>query len=374
VIAFGNSWLLAFALSALAAVLDAWVGDSLLLAAVRGALFGAVFVTAPVLYLALLSPLLPKSVFLPPLLFLVFSVCGGMPLPLWVRFSDLDLGVSSLQLVVAVLAVVRVRVGCGSWWLSRAGDASIGRRQALEFVGICLVAVPLGLLLYVVSSASVAISHFTGGFVRLDSAGLLAEERSYTRGAATVRLIPMVHVGRPGYYEAIAASLPQSGGIILAEGMTDDRGRLQRDLSYAPVASALGLEAQEHALAVGDGHVVENADLDISALSPQTVELVESSAAVLSGETPEERAAAWARVNELVRAPGVVERAVEEVIGMRNRHLLGRIDAALDDYAEIVVPWGAGHMPELERGVLERGFELSGSAVHAVFLFSDPAR
>ena len=373
-IAFGNSWLLAFAVSALVAVLDAWVGDSQLLAALRGALFGMVFVTSPVLYLALLSPQLPKSVFLPPLLFLVFSVCGGMPLPLWVRFSQLDLVVSSVQLAVAALAALRVRVGCGSWWLPRAGDSSVGRRQALEFVGICLVAVPLGLLLYVVSSASAALTHFTGGFVRFDSSGLVAEERRYTRGAATVRLIPMVHIGRPGYYEAISASFPESGAIILAEGMTDDEGRLRQDLSYAPVASALGLEAQEYALAAGEGRVIENADLDISALSPQTVELVESSASVLTGETAEERAAAWARVNELVRTPGVVERAAEEVIGMRNRHLLGRIDAALDDYSEIVVPWGAAHMPELERGVLERGFELSGSAVRAVFLFSDPAR
>lgn len=367
-IALANSWLLAFALSAAAALLDAFSGE---LSTARGALFGLVFVTAPLVYLALLSPQLPKSVFLPPLLFLVFSACGGMPLPLWLGFSQLDLAVSSIQLAVAGLALLRLRVTTGSWWLRRRAAPAIGRREALEFAAVCGLAVPLSLLVYAGASASAALHHFTGGFVRLEPRGIVAEERLYTRGAATIRLIPMVHVARSAYYDQIEASLPTDGGIVLAEGMTDRGERLRGDLSYAPVASALGLEAQEHALEPGRGHTVENADLDIGALSPETIELVESAAAVLAGETSERREAAWTRVNELVRTPGVLDRAAAEVIGMRNRHLLERIDAALERHSLIVVPWGAAHMPELEQGVLERGFEPSGKARRAVLLFGE---
>jgi hypothetical protein len=368
-IAFANTWLWLFALSAVVALLDAGVGDSRLLAGARGATFGVVFLTAPVMYLSLLSPSLPKSAFLPPLLFLVFSICGGMPLPLWVRFSNLDLAVSSVQLAVAVLALLQLRVSVGRFWLPRTTATGIGGRELLEFSGVCLVAVPLAVLLYLGASVSAALDRFTGGFVRIEARGLVAEERAYARGASSVRLIPMVHVGRGAYYEAIEASFPGRGGIVLAEGMTDEQARLRDDLSYAPVASALGLEAQEHALRPGAGHAVENADLDIGALSPETVELVESSATVLAGETAEERAAAWTRANQLVRAPGVVERAAAEVIGMRNRHLLGRIDAALERYTDVVVPWGAAHMPELERGLLDRGFVRTATTPRAVLLF-----
>ena len=38
--------------------------------------------------------------------------------------------------------------------------------------------------------------------------------------------------------------------------------------------------------------------------------------------------------------------------------LIGEIDAALDDYRRIVVPWGALHLPEVQEAVRARGFEL----------------
>ncbi len=373
-IAFANTWLLAFTLSSVAALLDAGFDAGRLIALTRGGLFGVVLLTSPVLYLALVSPSLPKSVFLPPLLWIPFSLCGGMPLPLWVSFSQLDLAVSGAQFGVAILAVLRVRVSYGTWWLPVTGTARFEPRHALEYAAICGLAVPLALALYVSSSAAMLLDRTTGGFVRLDFQGIHAEERRYVRGDSTVRLIPMVHVGRAGYYDEVLESLPKEDSIILAEGMRDENDRLSRDFSYAAVASALGLESQREGLAHAEGHRVENADLDVSALSPETLELVESAAAVLSAPTPEERADAWDRVNDLVRSPGVVERAAAEVIGMRNRHLLERIDESLSRYALVVVPWGAAHMPELEQGLLQRDFKLDGRSSRAVVLFAGDSR
>ncbi len=371
----GNAWLVAFLLSAVFALFDGMFGAGPagpIVGGLRGSLFGVVVLGAPFVYLGLLTTRLPKSVFLPLLLFIPFSLLAGMPLPLWVRFSRLDLAVSLVQTVLVGVAMVRVQQRGGSWLLVRgeSREPLVSGRSALEFAAVCGFAVPAALLLYVSGSIAMALDHFTGGFVRLESDGLYAEERRYERAGRTVYLIPMVHVAERSFYRDVLASIPVEDSIILAEGMSDETGSLRENLSYAGMASALGLEAQEDALVAADAHYVENADLDMSVLSPETVELVDSAAQVLSGSDPEERAEAWARVNALVRKPGVVERAADEVIGMRNRHLLGRIDASLEEYHHVVVPWGAAHMPQLERGVLARGFSLQGRESRAVVSFA----
>ena len=378
-IVLGNAWLVGFFLSAVFALLEGVFGAGPagpLLATVRASLFGAVVLGSPLVYVCLLTTRLPKGVFLPLLLFVPFSLLGGMPLPLWVSFSRLTLALSLVQVTLVLVAMVRVQQRGGSWLLlrSEADEPLVTGRSALEFAAVCGLAVPIALLLYVSGSLSMALEHFTGGFVRLEGEGLVAEERRYQRADRTVYLIPMVHVAEGSFYRQVLSSVPVDDSIILAEGMSDESGSLREDLSYTGMASALGLEAQEDVLAPGDAHHVENADLDVSALSPETVELIDAAALFLVGTDPDERARAWARVNALVRKPGMVERAADEVIGMRNRHLLGRIDASLEAYRHVVVPWGAAHMPQLERGVLARGFSLSGRESRAVVRFaSGPA-
>ena len=53
-----------------------------------------------------------------------------------------------------------------------------------------------------------------------------------------------------------------------------------------------------------------------------------------------------------------IEAVEEDFLIRRNGNLLREIDAALADYRRVVVPWGALHLPEIERGVVERGFRL----------------
>ncbi|MBW2280601.1 MAG: hypothetical protein JRG82_07630 [Deltaproteobacteria bacterium] len=360
-----NAWLIAFLVSAVFALLDGVFASSPagpVLAGLRGSSFGAVVLGSPIIYAALITTRLPKGIFLPLLLFVPFSTLGGMPLPLWIPFSRLTLALSLVQISLFLVAIVRVQQRGGSLLLTHSEDPGplVTRRSAVEFVAVCVVAVPLALLLYVSGSLSMALDHFTGGFVRLEGEGLVAEERRYERGDRTVYLIPMVHVAEGSFYRDVLSSVPVEDSIILAEGMSDESGSLSGDLSYRGVARALGLQAQEDALEPADAHYVENADLDISALSPETIDLIDAAALFLVAEDPEQRAEAWARVNARVREPGMVERAADEVIGMRNRHLLGRIDASLEEFRHVVVPWGAAHMPQLERGVLARGFSLSG--------------
>ena len=48
----------------------------------------------------------------------------------------------------------------------------------------------------------------------------------------------------------------------------------------------------------------------------------------------------------------------------RNAAVLAHIDATVQTFRTVVVPWGAMHMPGLERGLLARGFEPSGEITH----------
>ena len=128
-------------LSAVFALFDGMFGAGPagpIVGALRGSLFGVVVLGAPFVYLGLLTTRLPKSVFLPLLLFIPFSLLAGMPLPLWVRFSRLDLAVSLVQTVLVGVAMVRVRQRGGSWLLVRgeSREPLVSGRSALEFAAV----------------------------------------------------------------------------------------------------------------------------------------------------------------------------------------------------------------------------------------------
>ena len=50
-------------------------------------------------------------------------------------------------------------------------------------------------------------------------------------------------------------------------------------------------------------------------------------------------------------------RNVARVIDLRNDHLTATLDAALEDFDRIIVPWGALHLPHVEDHILAAGFE-----------------
>jgi len=52
---------------------------------------------------------------------------------------------------------------------------------------------------------------------------------------------------------------------------------------------------------------------------------------------------------------------LDDILYQRNLHLLERVDAALERYERVVVPWGVLHQPGLEAGLLSRGFRLTSS-------------
>jgi hypothetical protein len=66
----------------------------------------------------------------------------------------------------------------------------------------------------------------------------------------------------------------------------------------------------------------------------------------------------------------MLESVNRDLILMRNEHLLAEIADSLEHYRRVVVPWGALHMPEVERKILAEGFTPSGSFSRRLLRYS----
>jgi hypothetical protein len=116
--------------------------------------------------------------------------------------------------------------------------------------------------------------------------------------------------------------------------------------------------------------IVEVADVDASELSENSVEFVNALMAALGSGDLREAAGAMRPYFDPARVDDAVA-AIDELIELRNARLLEKLTVALGQYDHIIVPWGAAHMPGIERGVLDRGFELVERRPRRVVAFGD---
>src|SRR5262249_46790640 len=155
-----------------------------------------------------------------------------------------------------------------------------------------------------------------------------------------------------------------------AEGVSDREGLLREGLDYGSVARPLGLVVQppfEAALSeledeqdeAGHGARVVRADLDLRDFSAETLGFLRGMSRILASP---DLGTGLARARELAgccdAAAGA--RILQDLIEKRNAHLVAELDAALPEHRSIVVPWGALHLPAIERALRERGFEPRG--------------
>ena len=367
-----NLFLIAFAMDAsltLADALTRLVFDSGLLAVVRN--LGAIpaLVLAPVVAVLLpFLPGLPLRAFLPALVFLAWALGGAMPLPLWPPERHSGLVLAALQATIALLAFVAIRWRSGTWWVRAPDLASKPFRplRALAMVVAAALLVPAALATYGALSVAATLERATNGFMRFDLRGVVASEREYARGDRRVRLVGLMHVGEDDAYRDLVASF-EGGDVILAEGVSDRDGRLREGLAYERMAQPLGLVVQpsiEEALSDledGDaspesGPQIVHADVDMDDLSDETIAFLRALSQVFASA---DLSTGLARARELVATldAAAERRVVQDLVERRNAHLIDELDAALREHPSIIVPWGALHLPAIERALLDRGFE-----------------
>jgi len=340
-------------------------------------LVAEIVVVAAVLGLPLLAltPKLPPSVFLPLMLSTLWFLIGAPPVASLISGESYGLVFCSVQLGFAAAALMRIRsLNGGVGWLFREklfDGPLFSPRYALVFAtSLVVFSVPVGLL----SLAYVATSEIetqTAGFVIFDADGVALSDRRYVLGKQEIRLVGMMHLGEPDAYRDIFTSFSSESTVLLAEGVSDVDGLMNDPLSYEGVARTLGLEQQQYVTEYLSGNPdetpprwpeVRHADLDVSDFSPETVEALERIGRVWASDSP-----IPAFVKLILRAgeePELWSSLAEDVLNLRNEHLVAAIDSSLGEYERIVVPWGALHLPAIEDAVRERGFEQISSEHH----------
>jgi len=318
-----------------------------------------------------LTPRLPKRVFAAPLLITAWWSVGAPPLPLMMNSIDrLDAYGTAAQLGSAALAFLLVRIAYGRFRLdpARFAGPAFRFRSSAGFLAFHVLVVPPFLMASLFLGAAAQVEHATAGFVTFHAREIRIQERRYRRGDREVRLVGMVHLGESESYLELFQGFRGPSTVVLEEGVSDQDNLLQRPLSYAAAAKALGLSTQPDVASVLEDHEseneaedaeipeVKNADVDVRDFRPETITVLDAIGSVWGAQNPGEAIAALRRFGGRKDAPALLSAANEDILKLRNRHLLKAISDALDEYHCVIVPWGALHLAAIEASLNSQGF------------------
>lgn len=324
------------------------------------------------MFAALVFAVFPKRVLFVAVLLVSARLSFAWPVLIWT-----DLRTASLLLdgALAALAATYLLLAAARAFRHRP------RFRALHSVAVgafallvSILSLPAGLL----GLASV-IDETSSGYVRFSLGGIDLTERVFEKEGRRVHLIGMAHVADGHFYEALNERLarPVEGRrLVLLEGVSDREGILPESFAsgatYRNFAEKLGLAEQRVGFSVqadgargpgGEGWSergvdFRNADIDVADLSPAHREGL---VAILTAMEHFD----W---RHLFTAPAGIDPdeledlLVEGLVRQRNRHLMEILAEAEDRYAEIFIPWGAAHLPDLERRLIAEGYRVAGES------------
>ena len=341
---------------------------------IRGILsFFAFLMTIGIYGLIGLTPKVPKRLFLPIALYNPVMLLALLPLCVYYhaahQFKLMDVIGSAGQVVLGLILLRVARGGFKPGWPLVPASGPEVRWFSWKNLGGFVAANVLVLLpvtlVYLFFCASLAVGHFTGGFLSLRPGGLQSEVRKYVRDdGKMIELFPMAHVADAGFYKKVSQTFP-SNSIILMEGVSDEQNLLTNKISYKRMAKSLGLSEQHEEFSPGLGKMVR-ADVDISIFSKETLGMLNLIMLIhAKGMNPD----ALQQLTLFQPPPNFEEQLFGDLLGKRNEHLLGEIQSHLADSDNLMIPWGAGHMPGIARGILKDGFHLDQTQEYMVIHF-----
>jgi len=331
----------------------------------------AFFMTVGVYVLMGLTPMVPKRLFLPIPLFALASLLAVFPLVIYCygQLQQVAVGISVCQVILG-LALLRWAQGRLKFsWPLVPENRFEGRgfswvNLSISVLATILVLIP-AVLIYLLLCTTLAVNHFSQGFMALHPGGFSVEVRKYVRNdGKMIELFPMAHVADTAFYQQISQTFP-SNSIILMEGVTDNQNLLTNKLSYKRMAKSLGLSEQKVEFTPIRGEWVR-ADVDVDEFTPDTLEILNLITLVHSqGLKPE----IIQKLLQYSPSPEVETRLLDDLVWKRNRHLLGEIQSNLLLTDNIMVPWGVAHMPGIAKEIQKLGFHLDESREYMVIRF-----
>ncbi len=333
--------------------------------------FFSVFAAILIYLLMGLTPMIPKRLFLPLTLFNLVAMLVAVPLVIYFysRVQLIGWSISLCQVVLGLGILFRAAGGFKVHWpLVSTGELDHRRftwGNLFGFVTVNIFGLVPAVLVYLFFTTAMAVDHFSEGFVALRPGGITVQVRKYVRGdGKVIELFPMAHVADAAFYQKVSQMFP-SNSIILMEGVTDEQNLLTNKISYKRMAQSLGLAEQHEQFKPGLGKIVP-ADVDIGIFSKETIGLLNLVMLVHArGLNPE----ILQQLTLYQPPPNFEVQLFGDLLGKRNEHLLGEIQAHLAQSDSLMIPWGAAHMPGIARGILKSGFHLDQTREYMVIRF-----
>lgn len=347
--------------------------DIHVLTLIRGMVFLLAMLMAVVVYgLMGLTPMIPKRLFLPLTLFNPLAGLTAIPFLIYCygRIQQVAWGISLCQVIFGLSILYWVQGGFKFRWpLVAEVKLEVRRFSWRNLSGFLLVNV-FGLLpaliVCLVLCAALAVDHFSAGFVALRPVGLTVQVRKYVRhDGKTLQLVPMSHIGEPDFYRTLSQSFP-TNSIILMEGVTDNRNLITNEITYQRMATALGVAEQKEQFQPR-GKLVP-ADVDVAQFTTNTIDCLNLVMLIHSKGVNAETVLKLMQFS----APHFEEQLFDDLLRKRNQHLMEEIHARLSQAENIIVPWGAAHMPEIAREIQKSGFRMDETREYVALRFRFP--
>ena len=395
--AVANAYLVAFAMDAAVSLVDemwfAATGNSPLTEVRNWLALVVVLASLVMVFVVAFVPQLPKLVFVPLIVAALWFAIGAPPFVAATGERSVSLFLSIIQLIIATGAFLIVQLKAGQALLS----ADLLPRKSHLFLRIALASlvvvalIPVGLAGLGAWALATAAEAQTEGYLQFTWSEVQSRETVMRKGTKTVHLVATAHIAEASFYREIYGAIP-AHAVILAEGISDTKGLLGGDASRGEAATFLGLDTQEvfeelmgpsisednaktNGAAVTPKDAIDpkdaasvparnrpdvvRADIDVSELSPPTLRCLKGDVslgdaaleAADEGKTPAETTCTEA------------DRKVfwDEILTTRNNKLMKTFDALADSYDVFIVPWGALHMPGLQKAFEDRGFTVERS-------------
>lgn len=310
-----------------------------------------------------LTPLVPKRIFMPMVLVVFAPPLMLLPAVIFYyhQLQQIELLVSWLQVLFGLFILRWLQGGWKFRW-PVVRDKHLGARTFSWLNLLLFVALNVFVLLpavagYIGGCASLAVSHFSDGFVALRPSGVVLQARKYVRDdGKTVILFPMSHIAESEFYRSVEQSVT-SNSVVLLEGVTDTNHLLTNRISYKRAAKALHLSEQHEDFKVPQGQLVP-ADVDVSMFNSNTIAILNLVMLVHSrGINPQ----TMSQLMEFSPSEEVQQQLFDDLLFKRNEHVLKELDSRLSDADSFIIPWGAAHMAGLAKEIQKAGFHLVGT-------------
>jgi hypothetical protein len=131
------------------------------------------------------------------------------------------------------------------------------------------------------------------------------------------------------------------------------------------MATSLGLAEQQKEFRPSRVQMVW-ADLDVEEFATNTIDFLNLVMLIHSKGVNVETVL---MLMEFSPPPDVQEQLFDDVLSKRNQHLVEEIQSRLAQSDNIIVPWGAAHMPGIAREIQKAGFHLEGSRDYQAIRF-----